>query len=380
MSVIQAVFFITTPMFLGGADITAPAELRPASIKGLLRFWFRATQYGRYKDVAALWKEENALFGSTASQSRIFLKLAADVKAEVGQDEIKDVFSNGSTRYLGYGLDYGTSRDPDGIKYRSFLAPEGTFNVDLLIKPRHRDKVDKDALLKSLQALGLFGGLGSRSRRGFGSITLTSLQVNGEEFWDPPKTREDLQARLQDFYGSIKLCPGSPEFTAFCKETRTIILSEHASYSAALQEVGEALQRFRRDYKADARLVSRYIREGKAEGHPERVVFGLPHNYYFRDVGEAGIAPKIDSKPARRASPLFIKIIGLKKNNSYRYAPVLTIFPAQFLPAGIPIELSGKRRSGHRIKPVQVKPAVSLALIEQFMASFPTRLEVKPLG
>ncbi|MFZ1105749.1 MAG: type III-B CRISPR module RAMP protein Cmr1 [Hyphomicrobiaceae bacterium] len=39
---IEAEFEIVTPMFLGGADPKGSAELRAASIKGALRFWWRA--------------------------------------------------------------------------------------------------------------------------------------------------------------------------------------------------------------------------------------------------------------------------------------------------------------------------------------------------
>ena len=44
MRKINAVYRITTPLFLGGADIERTAELKPTSLKGVLRFWFRAVK------------------------------------------------------------------------------------------------------------------------------------------------------------------------------------------------------------------------------------------------------------------------------------------------------------------------------------------------
>jgi CRISPR-associated protein Cmr1 len=63
--------------------------------------------------------------------------------------------------------------------------------------------------------------------------------------------------------------------------------------------------------------------------HPRRVVFGLPHNYYFSSYQE-----KVDVKPARlerRGSPLFIHIQELSNG---QYAAVTAIYPSEFLPPG----------------------------------------------
>ncbi len=43
---ITAKFRIVTPMFVSGLDPKVP-ELRPPSIKGALRFWWRALEWGR---------------------------------------------------------------------------------------------------------------------------------------------------------------------------------------------------------------------------------------------------------------------------------------------------------------------------------------------
>jgi CRISPR-associated protein Cmr1 len=44
---IQATFQVTTPLFCGGADGSS-AELRPSSVKGVLRFWWRACAWSRF--------------------------------------------------------------------------------------------------------------------------------------------------------------------------------------------------------------------------------------------------------------------------------------------------------------------------------------------
>jgi CRISPR-associated protein Cmr1 len=48
MTVVTARFQIVTPMFLGGAGQKAEG-IRPPSVKGALRFWWRALNWGRFR-------------------------------------------------------------------------------------------------------------------------------------------------------------------------------------------------------------------------------------------------------------------------------------------------------------------------------------------
>jgi len=68
-----ATYSIVTPMFLGDAEQTAKA-FRPTALKGCLRFWWRATRWGRIRNehgsdrdaLRALHAREARLFGSAA--------------------------------------------------------------------------------------------------------------------------------------------------------------------------------------------------------------------------------------------------------------------------------------------------------------------------
>lgn len=75
METIEAKFRIVTPMFISGADQTK-AELRVPSIKGALRFWWRALNYE--KDSKILLDRESKIFGSSdqkIGQSKIKIKV-----------------------------------------------------------------------------------------------------------------------------------------------------------------------------------------------------------------------------------------------------------------------------------------------------------------
>ncbi len=59
-----------TPMFLSGADGTTP-ELRAPSIKGALRFWWRAMN--GHLSLSELKKQEGEIFGDNNNRSKFTL-------------------------------------------------------------------------------------------------------------------------------------------------------------------------------------------------------------------------------------------------------------------------------------------------------------------
>ena len=62
-----------TPMFMYGADGKTP-ELRPASIKGVMRFWWRAI-HGHLK-LKDLKEQEGEIFGDTDKKSSFSIKIS----------------------------------------------------------------------------------------------------------------------------------------------------------------------------------------------------------------------------------------------------------------------------------------------------------------
>jgi CRISPR-associated protein Cmr1 len=63
-SKVAATFEVTTPLFLGDVDPASSVELRAPSIKGALRFWWRALAWSRHGgDLDSIRSEEARLFG-----------------------------------------------------------------------------------------------------------------------------------------------------------------------------------------------------------------------------------------------------------------------------------------------------------------------------
>ena len=63
-----------TPTFLGGAD--GNAELRVASLKGVLRYWWRVLYGAKYGN--KILERENSLFGSTDIISSVQMRIIAE--------------------------------------------------------------------------------------------------------------------------------------------------------------------------------------------------------------------------------------------------------------------------------------------------------------
>ncbi len=149
---------VITPMFLAGADGVTP-ELRPPSIKGALRFWWRA-MHG-HLSLEELKKQEEEIFGGAAGETG--KKSSIRIRVESGNLEIKRLTRE---NYLNYGM-----------KDRGYFE-EGS-NFKTIFQIRH-EKVDFEKKIledikDSFSLLCYFGGIGSKSRNGYGAFHSNNL-------------------------------------------------------------------------------------------------------------------------------------------------------------------------------------------------------------
>lgn len=152
-----------TPMFLAGADGTTP-ELRAPSIKGALRFWWRAMN--GHLSLAELQKKETEIFGgSYKNEEGKEVALRSKVIIQIQQIVFKPIFSE--------------------------LVPHKPFMKQNAI-PRHtkfevilRLTKNKDLNIEQLESLfiltTLLGGFGKRARRGMGSVIISKIKKDGKD-------------------------------------------------------------------------------------------------------------------------------------------------------------------------------------------------------
>ncbi len=369
---IVARFRVTTPMFAGDAT-PQEVKLRIPSFKGLLRFWWRALPEQARLASSKLAENEAALFGSARiGQSRVRLRL--DVPGEPqpltrkmrldrdggGPANDRNLIGLGA-RYLGYGLmqAYGGKKQKTGEVIQAgeldrpcFPAPfELWLHVHLL--PGVTD-TQAQQVVDALILMGTLGGLGSRVRRGFGSLSLVELLRAGKPVWPGEgKTFEDaFKSWFREQYE--RAAEDWPEWTAISRRTQVLMLRGRPSESplSLLDRVGKEMVRYRswgtsrlgpidgrgkilgeerseQNFKGDHDLMKEPPR--KRRQHPERIAFGLPHNYGKDTSDQVDPAqPGLD----RRASPLFLHI----HQTAEKMQPiaVVSFLPARFLPGERP--------------------------------------------
>lgn len=353
MERLTAKFRVNTPMFLGGADpANSPPELRVPSIKGALRFWWRALSYGRVgNDIKQLAQEEAALFGSSegeVGQSKVLLSART-----LGDPELRrkgSVLNDGGqvvgdgARYLGYGLMGAFGRDL-GVLTRPCLLAPFEFELDVLFHP-DLNSAAKAQVIAALKIMGLLGGLGSRSRRGYGSISLLSLAQNEREIWRAPENMEGLQTELAAFLAGAR--GGLPSYTALSERARILLIAGSAKDSALqlLSRLGRDFVFYRswgRTQDGVTKVLGLLSEKNFQDDHdmskgtraiqqPRRAAFGLPHNY-----GPKAQVKGVNSE--RRASPLFFHI----HQTGAKPVGVLAFLPAVFLPNGEQVLAFGDR-------------------------------------
>lgn len=341
MTKLRADFSIVTPLFMGGADPQS-AELRVSGMKGMLRFWWRALAWSRLKSVDQVRSEEAKIFGSTEEgQSSVKIRLLPPKKTVPIKKKSVLSYNDGTDAgegsiYLGYGL-----IEANGELNRRCLGypiEDGALELSFLPStPEDNIKSVEAALL----AMGFFGGLGSRSRKGYGSFNLKKL-TRGDET-DPvfisPSDKDGLKRAILNLFdpdGRYKILryDGLPPYTAFSKMMRIDILDTSDEPLRLLNSIGDKMMEYRsyrkeKNFLDDYKLIRDALAGNVIYNHPKRSIFGLPHNYYFSSTNESAKVKPKDHE--RRASPLFIHI---QRMNESQFAAITAIIPADFLPHG----------------------------------------------
>lgn len=299
---ITATFEVVTPLFLGGADPASTVELRPPSIKGALRFWWRALAWRRHNgDLDAIRKEEQEIFGTAGDDhgrlGQASFGLRARWLAEPNRLAEKGPRSLTSGKSGASYLSYGIINRGQGNAPRPCYQPGGYFELTFqALRRLDNESGFHPSLLDAIKLFGLLGGLGGRSRRGWGSVALVKLGGEGGVLQSQaPQNLDQYRDALSSILGSTAHTPEAG-YSAFGKGARLHVFGVGADAPAILDQLGQAYQAFRR------------------EPANRSFVFGLPHTRFGGDAD-------------RRASPLLFHVHKL----SDRYAVAATFLRAPFL-------------------------------------------------
>ena len=188
---------LVTPMMVGGADARGNPELRGAPFRGVLRYWLRAivgadTSINR----STLSESEMGVFGSTEVGSLLNVCVSEGNNAAL-QINDRDALPhrNGNPRRR--------------VPTSAFIEGQSIF-----LELQRRVGLGRlpDEALKALLMWLTFGGIGKRSRRGFGS--LRCARVEG-----------DTELLLLDDYRQL-LTPGLPADGSALADQATAVLTK----------------------------------------------------------------------------------------------------------------------------------------------------------
>lgn len=370
---------LTVPAFLGGARAREADRyflMRPSSVRGALREWFRmgaaavlwpqpiAGDNGHRRMLQRLREIEREVFGGVhgdggAVRSRLIVTTSGGSLCRVRPPEPARW---PGLRYLGYGI-FDGERDPEALvtspprglaceAIPSNGAADTPLHLRLALRPRGpRERVPAglDRLVcASFWLWTHLGGLGARTRRGFGSMHTGA--VDGAAAWPdlaPADTRGALAQGLIDGveWATAQFRETLPRFGIEGVETgdgrphpllRTLhgIDAAHAlpfdgpEPIAVLDHAGRLFRDFRSTLQRnrlglpplpDYFNVKHALQRGDAPSAVERAAFGLPLPFYFRSLG----GRKTNFVPAegdRMASPLLFRVHRLAAG---RYTVVL---------------------------------------------------------
>ena len=323
---------LVTPAFLAGAEQfgeegKASCDLRPATLRGLLRWWWR-TMHAAHVDTKTLAAMEAAVWGDTSSGGSVRItvrrltnqgpilydkeKVAKDNNLPIPNDPSKKTTQG--LWYFSFGMD-DNRKDSDGItkQFQRYYLPAGTrWEITLTARPyvatqssesansqkqnknhgkqkEDRDTIrvaslDPEELLRQAEAaLWLFcqfGGMGSKSRKGFGSVDvpkdLADLTVDQCQKWAEEFRQACRVGRGRTPAPALEDCLGPEE-----KSVRWV------NEWLVLDCIGMAAQQFAKQHK--------HARAKKALGLPRKI--GAPESGNFE------LGPHVQ-KTDRHASPV----------------------------------------------------------------------------
>jgi CRISPR-associated protein Cmr1 len=170
---------LITDYFSSGADGITP-ELRPSSIKGALRFWWRALN--GHLTLAELKRQEDRIFGGggeNATKSKVIVRCT---------------HPNWTQEKLNMYERPGKSIPQNGVPARTTPV----FQVTLSLTGAQIEVFGLIELKTLFELVCILGGLGKRSRRGRGCINITRTKEDGSEWtnYESPHNIEGVGKKI----------------------------------------------------------------------------------------------------------------------------------------------------------------------------------------
>ena len=328
-----------TPLFGGGvkAGVNDPVTpIRGTSVRGQLRFWWRACKGGQFSSVEEIKEREDLIWGSAADADKsgcsispvsLFIRTT-----NFGKKSLRNYSDqNDVLGFAGFPLRGEKNSPPKHVK------EDITFDLILTYATEFENDVHA-----ALWAWETFGGIGARTRRGFGQLECRDVLIGDEIRKDMIFSNASIDS-LNKFMK--KYCSGSGE-----KTISKVPLIPHDFNSTNCVFVGndpfpvnvwESMIRYLKNFRhqTDMKYGANKWPEADSikalEGRKDsdlgfkrfpRAAFGLPIIFKFMEtdhhvpgesytlIYEKGIDGKNDKE--RFGSPLFMSVVKTEKGYS----------------------------------------------------------------
>ena len=371
---VNATVQLVTPAFLAGADQrdAISCDLRGAALRGLLRWWWRTLHAG-FLDVATLRSLEATIWGDTRAGGSIRVEIVRGQRIGPTLFNFKDRFEpkpefkrkhglsdrpNQKTTqglfYAAYGMDEMSRGEPN----RRFVLEVGSsWSVRLIANEAafcaNRSDIKESSNRRSIARLTAqqvleqasaalwllcnYGGVGSKSRKGFGSLQIATIERDDNASLDSLRELDDCRKSARELRESLGLDCSLQERAIESSALGTAAdipgpIAVEVSWDdpwKIMDEIGFAYQAFAQSLKHD----------------PVKAAMGLPRKIHGpRDDREmpgqtdwrrpqwldfSGRDRRTPAKDARYASPIHIHV-GM--DASSRHVVRAIAFPASNLP------------------------------------------------
>lgn len=338
-------YCLITPLFGGGVEpeqADPVTVVRGTEVRGQLRFWWRACRGGQFNgDLEKMRKREGEIWGAAAVEKKeetsggpsqvqveiLPLKKGVEFQAKNQREQPVPVGDPRSPySYVAFPLNESKGTVLDGVSFQ--------------LRITYPDACKKD-VEAALWAWETFGGIGARTRRGFGALHL--LKVDNKPHTDLPPADAEGARRWLDAKFAHFVADGTPpeDVPHLALRPQFIVIANgHTNPLAIWKWMIHRLRDFRQHRRRDrngkaGRGRSNWceptaIREITGQSHPHhstpipnpsivkfpRAVFGLPIGFQFKDADrkqpdKPGADPRKTSLESeshdRLSSPLILR-------------------------------------------------------------------------
>jgi len=390
---------VITPMFGGGVhinptqthhkDVDPRTPVRGAAIRGQLRFWWRATRGALMASQQAMLARETEIWGNASAPGVVSLDVTQPDIA--GQEPVYETYqaNNGAFRTrsvkdrgaLAYGAfslqpqsEHLRSQDPamrEPGKLRVLSGPTG-------VRLRFPESVRED-VERAVAAWTAFGGLGGRTRRGFGAVSKGDIGLDQmKALIGAPASGLD---KVPSLHGArIETLQAEYPSALAALQAGLLVLQRMRQAPGYGRNPGQENNRPGRSRWPEPEVI-RVLTNQSNPQHRARLVgidkmprwrFGMPIVFHFQGGGDPQDTQLRPRGHERMASPLIIRPFKTR-SGKYRCLALVLNVPGMSVPLelhgapGTPIvdgNLTG--REPERISPLNGSPDALTAFLAAF--------------